>query len=1019
MPPPQSQLATGQLVWEFPVKGKDTNFAYRDQPPGTTQDCLNVLAYDPTTQRARGGQRPGTAKLYTSQLGSGNPIQAIGQAAFELQSQGGVVLNQSVLTGTFTGSTSQQFSYTIPGGLLSWNEELLFTIVNHAVPGGSGTMYASGLGTESWWTSITPTGTGPLTGVSAVSQAAAQSAATSALATYMGTVGGGPATGFRMVSTVTPQLVLTDSSIVPLSTGAGATVNEWSVIAATFNTAFVPDTFGGGNWTSTIVWTWQHQLPQDLVNTSLTLLANGATTAVGYTWNATTNTVTIYSPIFSGANTSIYATIPLGTPTPADVQLIAYSQLVNAAHLVSTVAPVYAPSISLFAVTTLLPQMITVNDVFTVTSGTPLNTADPSWSTRTNSGGFPQNFNGTIETSTANWTGAVTGSGVIINNTAGGVQLPNKTALWTPSLAALGNAYQLQATFMFNATAGTTDQFMLGFGIDSANLGTTGWVLVFGLDAATPTASLYTAAGVLLATANVDAFQFPQNQLITIFVTVTGTALVVQVGTKNYLMVGLVLPATSHYQVGFGYIAAAGSSLTVVNVLAQTLPGTGIRKQQVIVIANGNVYQGDGYAPGASAMIALTTGGTAKFLAGSVPQMAAADGNVYITDGFNYAVLNLATNTTAPMVADAGTLPPQCPLCCIWRGSLVFAGQIGNAQNWYISAIGDYTNFDYTMAGTSPTSAIAGNSGNAYGKIGDPIIALIPLNDDILLFGCVDQFFAFVGDPRYNGVVDHFIQDVGIFGANAWAFDPVGTLYFVGSGGLYRLAKGSTIPENLSNRVLPGFFQAIDAQTNTLNLCWDQDRFGLWIFITPTIATGTGGIHIFWDQRTGGYFPQQFPDAQGPTAALVYYGDRPDDRALLIGGRDGYVRRLLASNARNLTDDGTAISSFVDLGPNRVIDDLTEGKTLCADFYVGQDAAGYSYNFSYTLQAAPDFFNAVNAPAMTTAGGPITGQGRIPKDRNARIRGGVIMMRISNNVAGKTWNLERLVMTTTRGAPQR
>ena len=61
----------------------------------------------------------------------------------------------------------------------------------------------------------------------------------------------------------------------------------------------------------------------------------------------------------------------------------------------------------------------------------------------------------------------------------------------------------------------------------------------------------------------------------------------------------------------------------------------------------------------------------------------------------DYQTLTLATQTVAPMTADAGTLPPNCPLCCAWHGRLVFAGQIGNPQNWYMSAVGDYTNFDY------------------------------------------------------------------------------------------------------------------------------------------------------------------------------------------------------------------------------------------------------------------------------------------------------------------------------------
>lgn len=59
------------LTWEFPKKGLDLNFAYYDQPQDTTPACLNVMPYDPAGQRARGGQRAGTAKLFAAAMGSG------------------------------------------------------------------------------------------------------------------------------------------------------------------------------------------------------------------------------------------------------------------------------------------------------------------------------------------------------------------------------------------------------------------------------------------------------------------------------------------------------------------------------------------------------------------------------------------------------------------------------------------------------------------------------------------------------------------------------------------------------------------------------------------------------------------------------------------------------------------------------------------------------------------------------------------------------------------------------------
>ena len=593
--------------------------------------------------------------------------------------------------------------------------------------------------------------------------------------------------------------------------------------------------------------------------------------------------------------------------------------------------------------------------------------------------------------------------------------------MWNGGLSALGNAFTAQLTFEYalNGSSNST-QVSIGWNIDQVSPATASYTAVLTLDGSgTPEVGVYDQAGNLKATGTNPTALLAQNTPITMFLTVNGTSAVVSVDGLNYLSTSL--PGGVAYEgVGFGLrpgYGASSSVLTALNFVAAPLPVSGQHQLAIIAVAGGNVYQGTGYAPGASGQINLANGGTGVLQAGVRVAIACLDGVAYITDGQAYQTLTLATQTVAPMTADAGTLPPNCPLCCAWHGRLVFAGQIGNPQNWYMSAVGDYTNFDYSQVGVSATSAIPGNSGQSYGKIGDPIVALIPLNDDILLFGGVDQVWAMVGDPGYNGVIDHFLRDIGIFGQNAWTFDPVGTLYFVGSGGLYRLPKGGTIPENLSNRVLPDYFQSIDVSANWVVLTWDPDRQGCWIFVTPITGTGTAGIGMFWDQRTGGFFPAQFPDNHGPTAELVYLGDRPQDRALLMGGRDGFIRRM--NPAAVGSDDGAAINSYAYLGPSRLIDDLFEGKVLCADFYVGQDVAGAAYGFNYQVQAAPDFYNAVYNPSATTTGGPITGQGRIAKDRQARIRGGAVCMKVANATVNQTWGLERVVLTVERGAPQR
>ena len=76
----------------FPLAGLDKSGAYTDQPPHTSPDCQNVRGFGTTERRARGGQRPGLAKLYEEQLGvalgGGAPVRMLEQVTVVYTSGG-------------------------------------------------------------------------------------------------------------------------------------------------------------------------------------------------------------------------------------------------------------------------------------------------------------------------------------------------------------------------------------------------------------------------------------------------------------------------------------------------------------------------------------------------------------------------------------------------------------------------------------------------------------------------------------------------------------------------------------------------------------------------------------------------------------------------------------------------------------------------------------------------------------------------------------------------------------------
>ena len=67
------------LEFPFPYKGKNENWPASRQPPLTSPNLSNVRVYDVLKNRARGGQRPGTAKWGNGTLigGANQPVVAM------------------------------------------------------------------------------------------------------------------------------------------------------------------------------------------------------------------------------------------------------------------------------------------------------------------------------------------------------------------------------------------------------------------------------------------------------------------------------------------------------------------------------------------------------------------------------------------------------------------------------------------------------------------------------------------------------------------------------------------------------------------------------------------------------------------------------------------------------------------------------------------------------------------------------------------------------------------------------
>jgi hypothetical protein len=179
-------------------------------------------------------------------------------------------------------------------------------------------------------------------------------------------------------------------------------------------------------------------------------------------------------------------------------------------------------------------------------------------------------------------------------------------------------------------------------------------------------------------------------------------------------------------------------------------------------------------------------------------------------------------------------------LICTWRGRTVLSGLPFDPQNWFMSAQGNPSNFNYAPFPTVATQAVAGNNSPA-GLCGDTITALIPFNDDILIFGCANSIWMMMGDPMAGGSIYLVTDKLGMAVGAPWCKDPYGNLYFVGGrGGIFMIAPGGQ-PQRISQPV-EVLIEAVNYASAIVRLVWEDLWQGIHVFITPLLYQGNGTI---------------------------------------------------------------------------------------------------------------------------------------------------------------------------------
>lgn len=362
-----------------------------------------------------------------------------------------------------------------------------------------------------------------------------------------------------------------------------------------------------------------------------------------------------------------------------------------------------------------------------------------------------------------------------------------------------------------------------------------------------------------------------------------------------------------------------------------------------------------------------------------------------------------STDTLSSWVATDGEIPHGCNLVAKHLDRMYVAGAVDSPHAWFASRQGDPYDFDYGQPSTDLRRAVASTNADA-GSFGEPITALIPFQDDHLIFGARSSMWILRGDPVQGGRIDNMSRITGCLSAQSWCYAPGGELFVLGSDGVYVFQVGtggfseSTRNGSFSRDRIPDELKNINPEMFDVQMGYDVNDRGIHIFVTPKASTA-GQRHWWIDLETSGFFPLTMPFTMEATSSHYYVADNPSDNAMLLGGRNGYIRKFDKMAA---TDDGTTISSYVYLGPFQTAPPgIGDGYI---DTIIGTPAED-SGNVGWNLYVGKTAEAALNS---TTSAGNGTFTAGLNKVFRPRRRGQSAFLRLSGTAP---WSIEHLAMT--------
>lgn len=363
------------------------------------------------------------------------------------------------------------------------------------------------------------------------------------------------------------------------------------------------------------------------------------------------------------------------------------------------------------------------------------------------------------------------------------------------------------------------------------------------------------------------------------------------------------------------------------------------------------------------------------------------------------------TETMVVFAADEGKgfVPTGCPLICRYRDRIVLAGATEAPHQWYMSRQGDPYDWDYSQDDVG--AAVSGQNSEA-SRVGEMITALIPHADECLVFGCRNSIWIVRGDPAQGGHIDNISPEIGIVSQGAWCATPTGELVFLSSDGVYMMPAGCGAgrPVSISREYIPERLLNIDPTTTTVSMAYDVRDRGVHIFVSRNNSAETTHYWLDWEQK--GFWPATYQTAHEPMAVHARRDTTSDYSEVMLGCRDGYVRRHQDDLEKDYTngDVSFTIKSYVYYGPILLSDSMAlynDGMLveLIGELAKNSGPVHWQLFSGATIECALD--------SNERARGTWSCDCLNPKSR-PHVRGAAAFLKVSNGSSNKEWSVEHI-----------